>query len=686
LDLESFLDDRYAPERQAFLQPMLERALAGQMPVLLPLVNPQKKVGFYLAGADSRAMAELQSMCRAFLGTADADGDYRIRRVGQNPSEAALLEQMPHGFIRVVVRNGTDREAIQRVREALLRLVGLLEERPPLHRQERRPTGRILRDFLTACQQGQSIQAQAFIRELKLRESLGSLNLVMLEIRALAAGNRWAEILQYPGLEFLVRGPLPSSLVAPLLQALSHALPGRPLEEVSIQDVKAFCQPLASLFLAPPELDPSLEGVWRTWATGAAALHVSGCIDRLPASMDPAWIGQLQSWAGLDQPASPLPLVLVSAPRAGLPERMLFAERSDYQALVTEFDGLPETERQQMLVVPRLAGLVETLRRELRASRMDWNQWFRDMSRATREEVQFLGQVALLESDGWPREAFDEEEIQRCLSGTWEPPAQVALRNAIPALLGWLQSRGLAGSADLWRSLLMILALDDLHSESDLVLAGQVADAFLAMPHQASAYRDVLDAVGALWDKAASVESARRCLDLVELFSLHVVADRPAMEGFAQVAFQYCRIHRERMSPVALSLASDLARDLFGATASVGLEPALALPNEERGLDLQGKTLAIYTLTEPAGRRAKDFLEKQYPGLVVRLNADHQATEALQHLAETADYFVFSTRSSKHQAYYPVVEQFRRRGMELLYPEGKGTSSLIEAFERSVRG
>lgn len=661
---------------------MLERALAERTPILLPLVNPQMKIGFYLADGNDRSLAELQSIARAFIGSADTDGDFRIRRSSQNPSETALLERMPLGFIRVVVRNSADRHGVLRVRDALVKLLQLLEERPPLHHQERRPAGRILRDFLTACQQGQTVQAQAFIRELKAQESLGSLNLVMLEIRALAAGNRWEEILQFPGLEFLVRGPLPSSLVCPLLHALSHALPGRALEEVSIKDVKAFCQPLTSLFHTPPDLDPSLEMVWRAWAVGAASIGVPDCLGHLPASVDATWIEQLRGWAHLDQPTPPL--VLVETPYMGLPERMLLADQSQYHNLIAEFDGLPEPTRQQMLAVPRMAILVEALRGEIYASRLDWTQWFRDMSTATREEVMSLGKSPLLMSDRWPKEAFDEDEIQRCLSTTWDPSAQVALRNATPALLGWLQNQGLSGSADLWSTLLTILALDDLHAESDLILAGQVVDAFLAMPHRPSAYRDVLDAIGVLWNKTASVESARRCLDLVELFTLHGSADRPAMEGFAQVAFHFCRVHRERLSPLDMSLAWGLARDLFGTEGAVGLEPPVARQGGERSLDLQNKVVAIYTLTEPAGRRAKDYIEKQYPGVVVRLNGDHAATETLEHLAETADYFVFSTMSSKHQAYYPVVERFRKRGMALIYPEGKGTSSIIEAFERAV--
>ncbi|RRV47823.1 hypothetical protein EGJ09_07375 [Pseudomonas sp. p106] len=96
--------------------------------------------------------------------------------------------------------------------------------------------------------------------------------------------------------------------------------------------------------------------------------------------------------------------------------------------------------------------------------------------------------------------------------------------------------------------------------------------------------------------------------------------------------------------------------------------------------DLQGKLLAIYTLTEGAARRARDVLEIIFKGLKVEINSDHSSTPALCHLAKTADYFVFSSRSSKHQAFYPVISVRK----DIIYPHGKGASSIIREFIEGV--
>ncbi|ECZ7918710.1 hypothetical protein GWU86_22595, partial [Salmonella enterica] len=72
----------------------------------------------------------------------------------------------------------------------------------------------------------------------------------------------------------------------------------------------------------------------------------------------------------------------------------------------------------------------------------------------------------------------------------------------------------------------------------------------------------------------------------------------------------------------------------------------------------------------------KEALLKLYPGLNVELNHDHVATPALINLAEKADYFIFASGSSKHQAFYTVTD-YRK---EIIYPSGKGASSMIAAF------
>ena len=69
-----------------------------------------------------------------------------------------------------------------------------------------------------------------------------------------------------------------------------------------------------------------------------------------------------------------------------------------------------------------------------------------------------------------------------------------------------------------------------------------------------------------------------------------------------------------------------------------------------------------------------------YPGLEVKTNSDKSATEALTTLIKSSDYFIFAARSAAHQAFYPLTSARK----DIIYPEGKGSSSMIRAFENAI--
>ena len=95
---------------------------------------------------------------------------------------------------------------------------------------------------------------------------------------------------------------------------------------------------------------------------------------------------------------------------------------------------------------------------------------------------------------------------------------------------------------------------------------------------------------------------------------------------------------------------------------------------------LKGLKVGISTLTEKAGLRAAEILKSQFEGIEVILNHDKVATDKLTNLAKTADYFIFCNKSAAHQAYYAVKGITK----DIIYVEGKGTSSIVRAFLRAT--
>jgi hypothetical protein len=108
---------------------------------------------------------------------------------------------------------------------------------------------------------------------------------------------------------------------------------------------------------------------------------------------------------------------------------------------------------------------------------------------------------------------------------------------------------------------------------------------------------------------------------------------------------------RRRVRPDQWLIARDLAAEA-GAAAAVGeLVPAEEVELEDTDRSqrdaLRGKTVAIYTLTESAAVRARDFLLRNFDDVDVVLSSARVASDQLASLAKSADVFVIATRTDR---------------------------------------
>jgi S-adenosylhomocysteine hydrolase len=121
-----------------------------------------------------------------------------------------------------------------------------------------------------------------------------------------------------------------------------------------------------------------------------------------------------------------------------------------------------------------------------------------------------------------------------------------------------------------------------------------------------------------------------------------------------------------------------LAQD-YGCTELISSFPVVQEIENETEREIQTNfsgLIGIYTLTETAAIRARQFLRKLLPNARVEINSDLASTDRLKHLASNADIFVFAWKSSKHQAYYAAKDA--RGDRSTLLPLGKGSASILE--------
>jgi len=111
------------------------------------------------------------------------------------------------------------------------------------------------------------------------------------------------------------------------------------------------------------------------------------------------------------------------------------------------------------------------------------------------------------------------------------------------------------------------------------------------------------------------------------------------------------------------------------------------LPSSHEASPLEGcanKSLAIYTLDENSGKRAKEIINTICPTAQITILSDTHGSAALKHQAKNADIFVVVWRSAKHAATIDI-KNTRPKGKTLLQPTGKGTSGILLELEKHMR-
>ncbi|MCP5570189.1 hypothetical protein NL300_27450, partial [Klebsiella pneumoniae] len=130
------------------------------MPCIIPSARKGRTV-FYGLAQNGRSLDELRRVLTAALGSADTSADIKTLYHPTEPWEQLLFERSPNGilsfhFLQVAAITAEETtklrgERAKRVYSMLETVMELYRQRPVLNPLISRQTGRILRDFYTAC-------------------------------------------------------------------------------------------------------------------------------------------------------------------------------------------------------------------------------------------------------------------------------------------------------------------------------------------------------------------------------------------------------------------------------------------------------------------------------------------------------------------------------------------------------
>ncbi len=318
----------------------------------------------------------------------------------------------------------------------------------------------------------------------------------------------------------------------------------------------------------------------------------------------------------------------------------------------------------------------------------DWLAWMRwlvggapiDAARQLLDERSATWTVEVLRRD--PSEVA---ELARLLGNADGAVAEV-VQHAFPRLFQAFVAdpdEPVSAFKPLYATLLTLIAMADSLSHDDLELARVLATAILNSGVNEHEYQSLVLDLEEILDRKRSIATFDWTLDTAEILAVN-----PAPQAELRLRFIM------KVLDTALSLGHRLGAAQVEALHLLCQDIGISLPAElsaavgdvgapAAAFDLNGRSVAIYTLIGAAGQRAMTVLRRLFPSVNVWLNSDAVCSERLVALAKRADIFVFAWKSSKHQAYYCVKDN-RPTNLPLILPQGKGSASILHAVLNAI--
>lgn len=697
-------------------------------PLLLPAFRPgTANPRWYAIGFNDAQAEALRAELTAFLGPVGSD--YLGRRAVVDTSDAVDVAAFKWSGGPFVYRFDVIPGSRAVVRAAMERLQQVWRLRPNRPSFVYRTTAALLREFFSALTNNDPLASQRWLTEIGQSGRLSVENLRFLEIDRLGAHGFWDELALHPQLSLLVAIRRPRRVTALLIEALwrgelAHFLAERkPAEAVEHMRMR---------FL------PRYEGLLRARGTLAQSCVVTtfllAAVAMVPPRREqiPVLLAELPTGTPEHEFAlAVIKCAAVYATAAAVPAidpvreaRRLVADK-DFDTAWARALRLPVTtevveilldcatelftsdaagvalERFSRLSLEGRSGIArqrrynqqrEALERLVaaggQAAPSDWEAWL-DVLSAEPSWTQALV-IAQSAVEEWAINPYrsDPSRSRRLADRLQTVSAEVSptLRFALPHVARFFLPDSVGDSAfvPIYQSILLLLAVDEKFGGEDWLLAQNLGTAILDTGPSTAVYSEAVDSLTAIWQSRGEIARLDWALDTLDYLTGAPSLDDGVRGNFFQAVWQTFNAQSRRVAAPQRELFRLLCHDL-GRQAD--FEALTALPDatvsSTRPIStnaLRGKIVGIYTLTETAAVRAKAVIEQQFDAVDVRLNHDFGGTNRLESLAKEADYLLVVAKSAKHAATDFIKQKRPRTKSEIIYPSGKGSSSIVTAL------
>jgi hypothetical protein len=314
-----------------------------------------------------------------------------------------------------------------------------------------------------------------------------------------------------------------------------------------------------------------------------------------------------------------------------------------------------------------------------------WPGWITAAARGEMRDAAWAARAASAEQSASSIVVGDDAEAlaTQLQNLSLSEKARPALLAALPELVRWLaEDPGYPRAVirSLYEAALTVFTLLEDRSRAARDAMLEVLDALLSLAPLPTDYRRYLQDAATFVVGEAGASTAYWLIELAER-----LLRSPASDGAARLALLNTIL--AALQPIT-GLLTVAQRAAYKRVAGMAGWPLPADPTESAATptvscSLEGKLLALYTLTESAGQQARVALAEAFPGVRVELSGEHVCTPRLRALARDADLFVIATASAKHAA-TDCIQRHRPTRLPVAYATGRGATSILRAVEEFV--
>ena len=694
-------------------------------PLVLPIRRKDDPNPGWLCIAFSEMQCEeLREHLNAFVGTAGCDFE-GLRSTLPPSDKIASIAREWAGANRIFDFKSLAAAHREGLRERLERMLRVWTLRPQTDPGSHRTTEAMLREFELSLVNGDEPSAISWWEELRAGGRLNAENLLFLKTQIPAAFGRWDDIDLDPNMALLAAAHRPRRTTAILIEAMWHTALERKVEEGDVEGALAVMReriqgPLRGLFRSPAGISrpPLLLTFLIAAAADAPPRHpvIEVLIERLPeGSHERDFAGKIVA------AISPAPIPI--APVDALIQAREARDRDDFLGawlllkplghsaarcrLLLECAAEHWEEDTATIITEAMVALSDEERASVLASKQrlltwekvsaptgkstsepaDWESWLWEVevNPSWDKAVSFTRDASAL----WPVETYLSSPSKiSALAGhlTRERDAKAAevVRLCMPHIADYFLKNGPQPAFRvLYLDLLLSLALDERFGGEDWGLAENLVFAIMETGPSRAEYEHLLSSLMTIWEERGDSRRIDWALDLLDLLTAAPAPDLGSRDAFFEIISASINKFARRLQPGQISLFKLLCGDLERAIPHFLPDPEKTANADAKDI-LAGKIVAIYTLDESSGKRARDLINIAYQNVDVRLSHDHVGSDQLKNLAKNADYFLIVTRSAKHAATNFIKDERPTDKRPVDYPTGKGSSSILTAINAAL--